>query len=195
MSEPEPISEPKPAKPKRKRKPAHARAVRRDAPIAEGQAWRLAYKPEFPDQAKRLSQLGLLPWEIAEYFGVDQRTLRRWRRAYPELEDAMRVGVGPANNRVELSLYHQAVGYYIDDEEIKVIDNKVVRVKKLTFIPPSVTAAIYWTKTKMGWREEQPAPPDGEETDSVVLTEPVRQSARRIAFVLHKGSKVEPDAA
>lgn len=136
---------------------------------------------------------GALEWEVAEAFSVDERTIRRWRRRYSNFNQAMTIGLSKANDRVEVSLYHQAIGYWIDDEEIRVIENKIVRIQKRTWVPPVVSAAIYWSKVKMGWREyDQPkAVIEGDQTPEGlgIKSEPMRQTARRLAFILHQGGK------
>jgi hypothetical protein len=83
-----------------------------------------------PDPASRrqveaLAGYGVPEAEIGEVIGVDPKTLRKHYR--PEL----RQGHTKANAKVAESLYRKATGEG----------------------PQSVTAAIFWLKTRAGWRE------------------------------------------
>ena len=147
-----------------------------------------AYQPEFAQQAQKLARVGLTLSEIAEFLEVDERTVRRWRQAHDDFDQALKLGTEVANRRVEASLYQQAIGYWIEDEEIKVLRGNIVRIKKRRFIPPSVTATIYWTKAKMGWRDDgsPQAPPDPPGPSDTPKESP-RERARRLAFILYQG--------
>jgi hypothetical protein len=147
------------------------------------------YKAEYVGIARKLCQdHGATDTDVAERLDVSTKTIRRWRSTHPKFHEAMQIAIGPANANVEMSLYKQTQGYWIDTEEIKVIENKVVRVPTRTFIPPSVTAGIFWTKVKMGWREnDMPKPPEGDTIEGMgIRAESTRQIARRIALILYQ---------
>lgn len=164
------------------------------------------YKAEFATLAAKLcSTLGATDTEVAEIIGVDRKTIRRWRSSHPKFNEAMQIAIGPANANVEMSLYKQAMGFWVDTEEIKVIPEviktktgtktvqKVMRIPTKTFYPPSSTATLFWTKVKMGWREnDMPKPPE-DETKQLegmgIRQESTRQIARRIALILHQASQ------
>lgn len=151
----------------------------------------IKYKAEYVAIAAKLCQEhGATDADVAEHLGVSRKTISRWRSSHPKFHQAMQIAIAPANANVEMSLYKQTQGYWIDTEEIKVIEGKIVRVPTRTFIPPSVTAAIFWTKVKMGWREnDMPKPPEGESPliDGMgIRAESTRQIARRIALILYQ---------
>jgi hypothetical protein len=69
---------------------------------------------------------------------------------HPELYAAVQAGNDVFNPKVERSLAERAIGYWIDEEEEVVINGKVARIiRRKKFIPPDVTAGIYWTKNRM----------------------------------------------
>lgn len=147
------------------------------------------YRPEFDGIARRLTSAGSTYSQIADILGVSDVTLWRWQCAHQTFREALRLGSEVANDRVEKSLFDQAVGFYYDAEEIKVVDKGIVRVKVRKFFEPSASAAIFWAKAKMGLRDggneiEGTAPID--ET-----TQSMRDLARRAALVLLKGGKLE----
>ena len=42
------------------------------------------YKPEFVEQARKLAQLGATDIEVADFMGVDGRTITRWKSEHEE---------------------------------------------------------------------------------------------------------------
>jgi hypothetical protein len=63
---------------------------------------------------------------------------------------AVQAGNDVFNPRVERALAERAIGYWIDEEEEIIINGKVARlIRRKKFIPPDVTAGIYWTKNRM----------------------------------------------
>jgi hypothetical protein len=104
----------------------------------------------YPQQAKFLASRGATQEELAECFGVSTRTFKYWLVRHPELYAAVQGGNDVFNPRVERALAERAIGYWIDEEEEVVINGKVARViRRKKFIPPDVTAGIYWTKNRM----------------------------------------------
>ncbi len=48
-----------------------------------------AYKPEFAEQARKLCQLGATDIDLADFFGVTDRTVRGWQNAHAEFKEAI----------------------------------------------------------------------------------------------------------
>ena len=59
------------------------------------------YRPEFPEQAEKLCQLGATDIEIADFFEVDVRSIYRWKHAHPNFSDALKAGKEAADERVK----------------------------------------------------------------------------------------------
>jgi hypothetical protein len=53
------------------------------------------------------------------------RTLSNWLNDYPELREAIDAGNDVFNPRVERALAERAIGFYVDVEEVFVIDKKL----------------------------------------------------------------------
>jgi len=84
-------------------------------------------------QVEAMAGYGVPEWDIAKVLGIDPKTLRKH---YPaELE----LGHVKANARVAESLFKKAIA--------------------ADLTAPAVNAAIFWLKTRAGWRE----PPRAEE--------------------------------
>ena len=95
---------------------------------------------------------------MADALGITTVTLWNWANKHPELGDAIAEGkVEQFDPKVERSLAERALGYYVDVDELKVINDEPVIVTVRKYYPPDVTACIYWTKNRMPdrWRDVQ----------------------------------------
>lgn len=170
-------------------------------PAPKPKGTRDLYRPEYDAIVGNLVRLtGATISEVAEILNVSIATIYNWQARQESFRLALRVPENIANNRVELSCYNEAVGYFVEEEEIKVIDGKVLKVKKKVWMRPNPTTIIWWTKVKAGWqpKEEIPQAPvdDGAATiDNSPQRETDKQIARRLAFIIHKGGLEEDDAA
>lgn len=162
----------------------------RDEPEVEAAKGYVTYTPEFAVHAAKLSKLGMTQKEIADFIGVTDRSVLNWRAKYPEFDAACQIGLEGANNNVELSLYKQSVGYFLDEEEIKIVGDEIVRVPVKRWYPPSVTAGIFWSKVKMKWRENLPVdPPPPEDAVDPAQIGTRREKARRVHWLLVNGGR------
>lgn len=103
-----------------------------------------AYRAEFATIAESLAEAGASNGEIAGAFGVDPRTLIRWRHQHPLLERAMIVGRQRAKALAARALYERAIGFSaITDKVVDGVDGPAVhRVKE--YHPPDPLAARIW---------------------------------------------------
>lgn len=115
-----------------------------------------AWRGDVPERARALCLLGLTDAEIAGHFGVAAETFCRWKKAHPELAEAMQGARAIADARVAASLYQRAVGYSVECEDVKMVagEPQIVRYRK-TF-PPDVAAQIFWLKNRRPdlWRDK-----------------------------------------
>lgn len=116
-----------------------------------------AYKPEYAEQAGKLCEQGLTDKQLAEFFGVSDRTIQRWKLDYPEFCQSLKVGKDISDEAVERSLFQRAIGYSHPDVDIKVIDGAVVKTEVTKHYPPDTVAAIFWLKNRKpkDWRDKQ----------------------------------------
>jgi hypothetical protein len=115
------------------------------------------FKPEYVEQARKLCELGATDEELAGFFEVHVATIYRWQACHPEFCEALKAGKVAANERVERSLYHRAVGYTFDSEKVFQFQGAVVRAPVKEHVPPDTTAAIFWLKNRKPneWRDKQ----------------------------------------
>lgn len=113
------------------------------------------FKDEFIGQAEKLCKLGATDMEIADFFGVDVRTLYRWKGEHEAFCQALKSGKDEADDRVERSLFARANGYEHDEVDIRVVAGEIVQTLIRKYYPPDTTAAIFWLKNRKPgeWRE------------------------------------------
>jgi hypothetical protein len=108
------------------------------------------FKPEYIEQSKKLAMLGATDVEMADFFEIHLQTLYRWRATYPKFSESAKVGKEHADDRVERSLYHRAVGY--EQDEVKIFmpagaDEPVYAPYRARVIPDT-RAAEFWLKNR-----------------------------------------------
>jgi hypothetical protein len=115
------------------------------------------YKPEFAAQAEKLCALGATDMELAEFFGVTDRTIYRWKHSHDDFCQALKVGKDALDDRVERSLYQRAVGYSFNSEKIFHFQGSITRADTVEHVPPDPGAAMSWLKNRRGgaWRDKQ----------------------------------------
>lgn len=125
-----------------------------------------AFKPEYAKQVEKLCLLGATDIEIADFFGIDVRTVYRWKHDYPEFCQAIKTGKETADERVERSLFQRAVGYEQDEVKIFMPANSPspVYAPFRAKVAPDTTAMIFWLKNRrpVEWRDKQEVTHSGE---------------------------------
>lgn len=115
------------------------------------------YKPEFVQQAAKLSALGATDAEMADFFEVTISTFSLWKVQHKEFSEALKAAKDIADRRVETSLYNRAMGYSHEETDIRVVDGAVVMTPMVKHYPPDTTAAIFWLKNRkpQEWRDKR----------------------------------------
>src|SRR5262245_46497091 len=102
-----------------------------------------------PQFAKFMCQRGATMAELAEAFKIANSTLYEWINRYPELHDAVQVGVDVFNPRVERALAERAIGYLVTLRE-GYYDEKARWVPpQRQYYPPDPTSMIFFLKNRM----------------------------------------------
>lgn len=138
----------KPAKPRRESKTP---AVSVANPVGRPSD----YQDVFAKQAAKLCELGATDMELANFFGVETRTIYRWRNSVPEFCQSVVVGKEAADERVKRSLFNRAVGYTFESEKVFQFQGQIVRAQTTEHVPPDPGAALNWLKNRQPgeWRE------------------------------------------
>lgn len=133
------------------------------------------YKPEYAEQARKLCLLGATDKELADFFGVAESTINKWKADYPEFSESIKKGKDIADSDVADRLYQRAMGYSHDEEDIRAVSigdgiSQIVKTPTVKHYPPDTTAAIFWLKNRQKgkWRDKQEVEQSGAVTYKVV---------------------------
>lgn len=135
------------------------------------------YKTEYADQARKLCLLGCTDAELADFFGVCERTINNWKDRYPAFMQSISAGKVVADAEVADSLYRRATGESIVVEKaIKKDDGSYEAMRLKQFVPGDVTAQRLWllNRRKLDWRDKQDFEHSGEVTISTIERRLVR---------------------
>lgn len=151
-------------KPKPHRKPGGPRIIdlRQLGRIDDTAGRPTKYRPEFARVAEYMAGGGSTDAEIARALGVAPATLYRWKAEIPEFRESIAGAKQIPITRVERSLYHRAVGYEHDHDEIRANGKAVTVVKTVKHYPPDTSAARLWLNNVAPerWRPRRdPEPP------------------------------------
>jgi hypothetical protein len=132
------------------------------------------------DQAVKLCMLGAIDKDLADFFGISESTLNKWKIDYPEFSESLKEGKAHADANVANSLYQRALGYSHAEEKIFCNkDGDVTRVETIKHYAPDTTACIFWLKNRRKdvWRDRHEL--TGADGDPVIvnITDPCRKKA------------------
>lgn len=123
-----------------------------------------AYKEEYVQLAENYSLLGATDKEMADFFGVTERTLNQWKKEYPEFLQSLKKGKNIADANVASKLYNRAIGYDYEEKHFETKPSKkdappeLVEAKRIKkHVPADTTAAIFWLKNRQPekWRDRK----------------------------------------
>lgn len=117
------------------------------------------YIPEYCEIVANFCAKGMTDFEVAQELRVHVCTLYRWKASHPEFCEALKVGKEAADDRVEASLFHRAVGY--SHSAVKIFmpagADAPVYAPYTEHAPPDTGAATLWLTNRRGkdWRSKQ----------------------------------------
>lgn len=117
---------------------------------------RSPYQPAFAEQARAMCQLGATDFDLADFFEVSWRSIKRWESIHPEFNAALKRGKEAADDRVERSLYARATGYTFESVKLFNNEGEIIKEPIIEHVPPDVTACIFWLKNRRSaeWRDK-----------------------------------------
>lgn len=110
---------------------------------------------------------GATDLELADEFRVSVQTLYNWRAKHPEFLAALQYGKEHADQRVERSLYHRAVGFEYPAVKISFDkEGQPLYAEYREYFPPDPGAAKLWLTNRNpdDWRDKTEHEHKGEVT-------------------------------
>ena len=113
------------------------------------------YKKEYDEQAAKLCKLGATDVQLADFFGVTEKTLNNWKHEHPRFLQSLKKGKVFSDDKVEMALYDRAIGYEYDEVKEEQSEQGMKRTVTTKRIQDN-TAAIFWLKNRKPdqWREK-----------------------------------------
>lgn len=130
-----------------------------------------AFTFEMMRQVRFLCERGCTDVELAEFFGVCEKTLNNWKKTHPEFLQSLKDGKAVADNKVQRSLFERATGYSHPDVHISNFQGTVTATPLTKHYPPDTTAAIFWLKNRRPgeWRDKVDVATTGEVKLNIVI--------------------------
>ena len=100
---------------------------------------------------------GLTDEQIAHNMGIGYSTLQTWKSKFQDIQDALKKGKEVADYFVENAMFKSACGFFVEEAEDKIdMRGNVVPTTKRRYVPPSVSAQIFWLKNRRPdkWRDK-----------------------------------------
>lgn len=116
------------------------------------------FKEEYIEQAKKLCKLGATDVQIANFFGVCEKTINNWKHEYPEFLQSLRSAKSEADKEVEKSLFQRAIGYTCKDTKFATWEGDITDSQEYDKnYPPDVSACIFWLKNRDSdrWKDKR----------------------------------------
>lgn len=107
------------------------------------------YKVEYPEQAKKLCNLGATDRQLCDFFNVTEKTLNNWKHTYPEFLQSIRLGKDQPDENVKRSLYNRAMGYTCLEAKHHVVNGELIETIVEKHYPPDATSMIFFLKNRM----------------------------------------------
>jgi hypothetical protein len=99
--------------------------------------------------AKLVCRGGATMSELAEALNIGSATLYRWLNTYPELREAVNIGVDAFNPRVERALAERAIGGFVTLREGYRNERGTWIPPQRQYFPPDPTSMIFFLKNRM----------------------------------------------
>jgi len=115
------------------------------------------YKEEYAEQAFKLCLLGAKDTEMADFFGVTEKTINNWKLEHPKFLQSLKGGKIKADSEVSNSLYNRARGYEVTEVREEKSEDGFKEVKTRKHVAADATSAIFWLKNRQPkkWRDKQ----------------------------------------
>ena len=148
------------------------------------------YKKEYDEQAYKLTLLGAVDTELANFFNVAEATIHNWKNNHPKFLESIRNGKDIANANVATSMYQKAIGYSHPEDKIFNNNGKPMVVKTTKHYPPDTQAGSLFLRNRtsvagslgINWRDKT----EQEITENINLADLTEEELDRLIQQLER---------
>ncbi len=138
------------------------------------------YLPEYNEQVTKLCKLGATDKDLADFFGVCEKTINNWKEQHPDFLQSIKEGKEIADATVADSLFKRSTGYSHDAIHFSQSDGFVTETPYIKHYPPDSVAAMFWLKNRRpkDWmdRKQMDVTSGGEKlTKGIVIVAPDKE--------------------
>ena len=121
------------------------------------------YRIEYVEHAYKLSLLGATDVQMADFFGVIESTITRWKKKHPDFCTSIKEGKEKADATVAEMLYHRAKGYEHPETKVFCNNGEITTFEVVKHYPPETAAIAFWLKNRQKdiWRDSKDITSDG----------------------------------
>lgn len=137
------------------------------------------FKPEYCTEAAKLcAMFGATDSDLAQWFGVTERTIGNWKHDYPEFFLSIKPAKETFDERIERSLAERAMGYRATDTKFATFEGEITDSQEyIKTYPPDPTACIFWLTNRQPKKWKRMPGMFDDENDTVI---PVKVIVQRV---------------
>src|ERR1700722_1599584 len=109
----------------------------------------MKFNYHFCEQAKDLYTTGYTDADVARHFSINRATLYKWRKRYPEFDEAVRYGKYGADAEVVNSLFKLATGFSQMEEKLVMVHGEPKIELLRVYYPPNKEAIRLWLQMRL----------------------------------------------
>lgn len=102
------------------------------------------YRKEFAEQAYKLTLVGMIDVELADFFEVAESTLHKWKKDHKEFSESIKKGKDISDAEVVMSLRKRAMGYRYDEVKVEESQDGIKKTVTTKEVAPDPVAQIFW---------------------------------------------------
>ena len=131
---------------------------------------RTCYRIEYVEQVYKLSLLGAIDKQIADFFGVTEVTINRWKLKHLDFCLSIKRGKAQADAEVAEQLYHRAKGYEHPETKVFCTNGEITTFEVVKHYPPETAAIAFWLKNRQKdiWRDSKDLTTGGQPIESLI---------------------------
>ena len=114
------------------------------------------YRPDYDRMAYKACQLGATDNDLADLFGVCEKTINNWKEKHPSFLQSLKTSKEDLDAKVERALYQRATGYSHPEQKVFNNGGEPMIVDTEKHYPPDTGACVVWLANRQPkkWKKD-----------------------------------------